>query len=460
MCGQCGIYTGFVSNSEMSFFQKLLLLNQDRGIHSTGVVAVTRRREETTKGKKRTIPSQLLMWKEARSAYDFLNFDDLDKKNKKESIFKGATKQLVFGHCRHATVGKINMQNAHPFAIGDIVGVHNGTIKIAFEGHKDYETDSEAFFALINKVGIKDALQEVESWTSTAYAIVYVNRKDSTLNIVRNADRPLKMAYNKNRNLLAWSSEGVDLLYAAAKKGIEIQYADIFEPKPYHHYKYDLNDPSGYLSPDITDLTPKKSQRTYTYQNTTAVAGTNGSGGGTSTYQYQSGKPQFSDSYTDFHYWSQGSTQFRTHKQSRAVYKWDSKQWTFVGLDSGGKVEPVLRTADEPDRFKDPPSFLTKPASTKKTPVPFEGGKQVIFQGFQGQQYMLRDFEKLMTNGCALCQKQPEVTEGLDLRIGWSDRDTFFCEECTAEDLVSQHMIVFRNTESTSTEDLTPSEDV
>lgn len=458
MCGQCGIYTGFISSNEMRFFQKLLLLNQDRGVHSTGVVTVTKPRDEHVKGRKRHHPAQLLVWKEPRCAYDFLMYDDLDKKKKKDRIFGGAPKQLIFGHCRHATVGKINSENAHPFEVGEIVGVHNGTIKIPFDGHKDYETDSEGFFALINKVGLRQALQEVESWANTAYAIVFLNKRESTLNIVRNADRPLKMVYNRSKNLLAWSSEGIDILYAAAKKGIDINSADIFEPKPYQHYEFNLNDPLGYLSPKVTDLTPKKT----TYSSTSTQSSQNGWVGA---------------GHTEFSYWNENGERYRKRNSTGIVYVWvpsgtpliGSGDWKYIGYE-GKFTETDTCTPDcveEGERFKDLPPFIQNPPKPSlpervksfvniTEAVPFEGGKQVIFLGFQGQQHMLKQFEELMMQGCSVCQVQPQIENNLDIKIGWSDRNHFFCEECMQNPVVVKNMVRWTNKAA----DQTPAEDI
>lgn len=448
MCGQCGIFTNFITQGEMRFFKKMLLLNQDRGFHSTGIVAVTKAREETLKGgRKKKYAPQEMNYKEPRCAHDFLVYEDLDKKHKKKSIFDGLQKQLIFGHCRHATVGKINTENAHPFVAGDIVGVHNGTIKKDFEGSKDYETDSEAFFNLINKVGLKKALEEVESYSQTAYAIVYVHRKEGTLNIIRNADRPLKMAYNKNKNLLAWSSEGIDLLYAAGKTGQDFSAADIFEPKPYHHYAFKLTDTESYREPVITDLSSVK--KTYT----------------TTTYSYgghngYSSQVYGSNEYEDFYHKDlSNKIRFRVSKNSGNINANLQGSWTYIGwlglhdevvLSNHYKADPRFQGLSVPEFILNKMSRKQPQTSEKATVISIPeseidaNGHQVVFTGFEGKQYMKKDFEKIIADGCSMCQHQPLLTPGMDAKISWHDANTFFCEECTNHAVAAQLMIRWR----------------
>lgn len=44
-----------------------------------------------------------------------------------------------FIHTRHSTTGKVNKANSHPFAIGDIVGAHNGMVYNHADVQKEYK---------------------------------------------------------------------------------------------------------------------------------------------------------------------------------------------------------------------------------------------------------------------------------------------------------------------------------
>ena len=54
------------------------------------------------------------------------------------------TAPVVIGHCRAATAGTVTKENTHPFAIGNIVGVQNGTLDHGYERADDYG-DNDAF---------------------------------------------------------------------------------------------------------------------------------------------------------------------------------------------------------------------------------------------------------------------------------------------------------------------------
>jgi predicted glutamine amidotransferase len=62
--------------------------------------------------------------------------------------------QTILAHTRAATVGKISKDNSHPFLIGDVLGVHNGSIYNYEELNKKYnrnfEVDSQQIFAHLN----------------------------------------------------------------------------------------------------------------------------------------------------------------------------------------------------------------------------------------------------------------------------------------------------------------------
>ena len=113
---------------------------------------------------------------------------------------------IVIGHVRLATHGDINVRNAHPFNIGDVVGAHNGVIynynKIARTFNKSVEVDSEVIFASLNRVEKEKAFENLDgdfavSWAKDSNNILYLAREDS---------RPIQVAYWKKARVLFWAS--------------------------------------------------------------------------------------------------------------------------------------------------------------------------------------------------------------------------------------------------------------
>lgn len=55
--------------------------------------------------------------------------------------------RLLIGHTRFATAGAIAIRNAHPFAIGDVIGAHNGACASWYERNSAWEVDSQYLIA-------------------------------------------------------------------------------------------------------------------------------------------------------------------------------------------------------------------------------------------------------------------------------------------------------------------------
>lgn len=460
MCGQCGVMVNSFIQSEMNTFLWNLRLNYFRGKDSTGIVSYS---APSSLFKKKTRRSpQVHAWKEPRDAIGFLAYDDLDPKGVKEAMLSASDKRLMMGHCRAATVGKVTAKNAHPFSVGNIIGMHNGTIKKDFRGSKDYETDSEAFFALINEVGLKDALEEVESYSQTAYAIQYIDRSDNTFNVVRNSDRPLHFVYSSTRGALFWSSEEMDIRYAARKCGVTLETAS-FQPKPYQHMKFHLLDDQPHKQYDVTDLTPKKATTYYTGHSsgTTASAGRSTSvwpAGSTDAYKarYNHSGPSRRYDKTEKKWqvlrgtvWcdERPTTPTTSHaltNEKRGARYWDMRKNAYVYLDEDG-------------RDIDPEVPIGKAEQEK-----FAKTNRMVFSGFQDEQLLFRDFERILMNGCANCETQPDINDpDIELKIGWNNHNTFLCEECCKDPNVSNFFVKYRAKpdETPEVQDVDPNED-
>lgn len=131
------------------------------------------------------------------------------------------TQRALLGHCRAKTVGSVDRKNAHPFLINsELMGTMNGTLSYSthglLEGKQHFETDSEALFhelyhnglsGLMSKIKKTETYQSGTKWNQDAYALVWYDSRDNTLNMLRNEERPLYYCYSKDRQRLFWSSE-------------------------------------------------------------------------------------------------------------------------------------------------------------------------------------------------------------------------------------------------------------
>lgn len=166
----CGL-TAFSGSSEnkMSVDKMTLLLfyNQDRGKDSLGYYT-----PETGVLKELGKPEDLMG----------------------KPSFKLPITSTFIGHVRHATVGDVNKDNAHPFEYGNIVLAMNGTLsnhwQLATEyGWKisDFNVDSQVLAAIINKTQSKEVLSKIYG----GCAIVYCDTSNNKMYAYRNNQRPL-----------------------------------------------------------------------------------------------------------------------------------------------------------------------------------------------------------------------------------------------------------------------------
>lgn len=206
MCGICGAFsTSPLSEHELDKVRKLVVLNHWRGEDSTG--AMWWNSPVTAAIDEKPMKKDFGYMKRLEHPFYFEQItweEDLKKKAWKEN-----RPQAISVHCRAATIGAIKVKNAHPFHSQNIIGMHNGTVSADFRNSKKFETDSEAIINNIAQLGIEDTIQDLPY--NAAYALVWMNMKDGTLNFLKNVSRPLHI-YNQGSTIY-WSSAAHDLEY-------------------------------------------------------------------------------------------------------------------------------------------------------------------------------------------------------------------------------------------------------
>jgi predicted glutamine amidotransferase len=196
MCGIGGI-AGDLWAKEEDTMKRLFLLNFFRGPDSAGLAAVRSNGDV----------------KIAKIASDPIT---LFQSSKFKEALNGNMSRLFLGHTRLATRGGVNNFNAQPIEVGSIVGVHNGTLensdKKVLEDvvGESFDVDSQALYACIDKIGVKDTIEMINKGSddrSGAWALVWYDKKDGTLNFLRNAHRPLWLAWEEGFKRLFFASQ-------------------------------------------------------------------------------------------------------------------------------------------------------------------------------------------------------------------------------------------------------------
>jgi len=180
MCGLVGV-AGEVNITAEKAFRNLLILDSLRGEDSTGIASIKKVDGNVLVAKALGDPFQL---------FDTKVFDRAVR----------GTSKAILGHNRYATTGAVTARNAHPFEFNSLVGVHNGTLtnKWSLEDHKDFSVDSENLYHHIEKKGLRNAMDVANG----AWALVWWDKIEETLNFLRNKERPLFFCYNESNTSL------------------------------------------------------------------------------------------------------------------------------------------------------------------------------------------------------------------------------------------------------------------
>lgn len=240
MCGLVGVAGDVTHQVTSVVFRDMLDVCQVRGRDSTGVIRVNQRNEMTW--VKQVGPPAYLC----------------DSRQYEQKVERGLASALI-GHCRSKTSGDVSVKNAHPFEIGRICGVHNGTLT----GHHSLDTyeynkvDSEVLYGHLERNGPDDTFAKVEG----AYACVWWDDDEKTLNFIRNTARPLWFTWSKDAKMMFWASELWMLSAVSRKVALWDGGEDgkvFIELPPHKLWSFTINPNPGKDKPVLTLAQPRE----------------------------------------------------------------------------------------------------------------------------------------------------------------------------------------------------------
>lgn len=237
----CGIHFALSCATTQPGFKKFIedafLANQVRGVDSAGVFRV---------GIKAGQASRFLSdYKSAVAPTAFI------KHHAAAAIISTAdTAAATIGHVRHATQGAVTRENAHPFRVrrddgSELIGVHNGSLRFGWKSMDEgdeYAVDSEWMF---NKLAA-DGLDAFKGFDGAFVLVWYDTKTPDVIHIAKNKERPLFVAWTKDRKGMIGASELGMLGWLADRDNIELWSDDkkrsMFFMANDRHYTVSLND--------------------------------------------------------------------------------------------------------------------------------------------------------------------------------------------------------------------------
>lgn len=437
MCGLVGV-AGAISVKQEGVFKQLLQLDTIRGPHSTGILAVDARASHCVLKKVGT------PW-------------DLEQYKGYEEIFR-ATLNVLMGHNRWATKGKINSTNAHPFEHGHIIGAHNGTLRnqSLLPDHLEYEVDSDNIFHAIETIGVAKTVAKLAG----AFALTWYDKFNESINFIRNDERPLWICEDKEEKTVFWASERWMLEIVLQKA--DIKYKEPFQPKPGQLFTYKLEhsyQPKAFKAIEVADL-ELHTYPVYVPPAKTTGAGTGNSGTGKSANGnvFEKEDKRGKKLITPNELILQGSVEFfasslRTSEETGAqwiscgatqddceielrLYINDQKlaDWVLNSVHLfEGKVRSFLTLGGHTYAILDPTSIIELFKKDESLTEEEEEEWAVIYGG---EIISETNFELLVSCGCGNCKAVPTIAESEE--IVWLDKLNFICGECVDLPVVSE----------------------
>ncbi len=224
MCGLCGVL-GFMGPEEKRAFGSLQLFSQLRGRDSTGLAVLPHH------------PSQPIKIFKELGGLEALVAQNTEAFDQKTWLLNIATSgKCLIGHHRHATSGSIDKESAHPFDLDNIVGCHNGTLlDYSIADLPSYSKDLIDSQVILKEIDSGKPLDEVIEHVKGAWALVWWNKEQQTLNMCRNDERDLHIAMTEDNKTLFWASESWMLDVALRRAGFKPEKFKILDTTPHKH---------------------------------------------------------------------------------------------------------------------------------------------------------------------------------------------------------------------------------
>lgn len=237
MCGIAGFITSEQSLKDApAFIRSCLIAGAVRGVDASGIMQIN----STGNLDAHKLPVCGSLFSQDPVAKQMI--DDSD------------TAWATFVHNRHATTGKVDLAAAHPmtaYVEGDAAFslMHNGTLKNW--NQTKYVSDTHWAADRIKTSG-PAAIKAMDG----AYCFVWADMvtDPNIINIIRNKDRPLHMAFLKGGKTVLFASEAGMLFWLAERAGFIIDENTVLALEEDQLYAFDIKDPRNYTKTEVKQI--------------------------------------------------------------------------------------------------------------------------------------------------------------------------------------------------------------
>ena len=229
MCGISGVFsfakpTNPNRSKMINFLEQAMYVGSVRGRDGTGIFGVMRANNQIVRHARRAVDGS--MFGDSYAAQSIL----VDAEDYMATVV----------HNRKGTMGGNNDDSTHPFQIGKITLVHNGTLHTHRQlgGGNNHTSDSAAIaYALSRTDDPKSVLEEL----SGAFTLIWYDSETENLHIARNDKRPLNIAFHTASDLMVFCSEKGMLEWLCGRAGTDIKIGDVFQPAEDTLYSWDIS---------------------------------------------------------------------------------------------------------------------------------------------------------------------------------------------------------------------------
>lgn len=435
MCGLVGA-AGSIYEPQKNTLKLLMYMNYLRGVHSIGINMVI---DPPYALQDKETPELVVIKSlgHTENIYDeHPNYFDM------QDNIKGNVRYAMV-HNRHATIGNVNIKNAHPFEFEDITGMHNGTItKQGLEmipDHQFFDTDSEAIFHNIQQDGPDAIIPKL--WG--AYALIWYDNRDQSIYFIRNSQRPLN--YQMTPSGIFWSSDP-DFLDLAFKKTKTTAVGGIESFEENWLYRWDTK--AEFNERKLEKLRKIKGYTPKTYVTTTKtfkpvsniVQGNFGKSASRGWVDEKKLAKTTKGQYLDFkvglvtslrngqRYLSLTTEVCGTQLEARVF----EPEKNLKGALHGDKYNGLVKKIKTCGVFGSPYMLLDTDTLVPYEELPFGDTEDVIlYQGFGNELLDKKQYEQKLETKCAHCQSDEEVGKAT-----FFQRDQWLCDNCVVDGML------------------------